>query len=79
VIGGSSVVTSGRGALAIGFLGMFLGGEVSLYVAQTAEASERAARETLALPVYSELTAEQRHFVVGSIRQFFSGKVRGNR
>ncbi len=32
--------------------------------------AEAAARETLALPVYPELTAEQRRFVVGSIRQF---------
>ncbi len=38
-------------------------------------ASERAARETLALPVYPELTDEQRHFVVNSIRQFFSKKL----
>ena len=32
--------------------------------------SEAAARETLALPIYPELTDEQQHFVVGSIRQF---------
>src|SRR6266496_1872108 len=37
-------------------------------------ASERAARETLALPVYPELTDEQRHFVVNTVRQFFSKK-----
>jgi dTDP-4-amino-4,6-dideoxygalactose transaminase len=34
-------------------------------------ASERAARETLALPVYPELTDDQRSFVVSTIRQFF--------
>ena len=32
--------------------------------------SERAARETLALPVYPELTAEQQAYVVDRIRQF---------
>jgi dTDP-4-amino-4,6-dideoxygalactose transaminase len=33
--------------------------------------SERAAEETLALPVHPELTAEQIQAVVGRIRQFF--------
>jgi dTDP-4-amino-4,6-dideoxygalactose transaminase len=32
--------------------------------------AEAAARETIALPIYPELTAEQQGFVVGSIRQF---------
>jgi dTDP-4-amino-4,6-dideoxygalactose transaminase len=34
--------------------------------------SERAARETLALPVYPELSEEQQHYVVETIRAFFS-------
>lgn len=34
--------------------------------------SERAARETLALPVYPELTVEQQQHVVDSIRGFFN-------
>ncbi len=32
--------------------------------------AEAAARETIALPIYPELTADQQHYVVGSIRQF---------
>jgi dTDP-4-amino-4,6-dideoxygalactose transaminase len=34
--------------------------------------AERAARETLALPVYPELTAEQQEYVVDVIRDFYS-------
>jgi dTDP-4-amino-4,6-dideoxygalactose transaminase len=34
--------------------------------------SERAARETLALPVYPELRAEQLQYVVDTIAQFYS-------
>jgi len=34
--------------------------------------SERAARETLALPMYPELTADQQHYVVETLRDFFS-------
>ena len=34
--------------------------------------SERAAAETLALPIYPELTSEQQEYVVGNITKFFS-------
>jgi dTDP-4-amino-4,6-dideoxygalactose transaminase len=33
--------------------------------------SEKAARETLALPIYPQLTAEQQEYVVDSILSFF--------
>ena len=36
--------------------------------------SERAAKETLALPVHPELTEEQTQFVVDSILEFFEGR-----
>lgn len=37
--------------------------------------SERAARETIALPIYAELTAEQREHVAGRIIEFLDGSV----
>ncbi|MCK5380960.1 MAG: DegT/DnrJ/EryC1/StrS family aminotransferase, partial [Candidatus Latescibacteria bacterium] len=37
--------------------------------------SERAARETLALPVYPELTERQQEYVVSRIKAFISGEI----
>ncbi|MBC7911458.1 MAG: DegT/DnrJ/EryC1/StrS family aminotransferase [Pyrinomonadaceae bacterium] len=42
------------------------------YAAGDLPEAERAARETLALPVYPELTAEQQEYVVDVIRGFYS-------
>lgn len=36
--------------------------------------SERAARETLALPIYPELKAAEQRFVVDKIREFYNGR-----
>jgi len=36
--------------------------------------AEQAARETLALPIYTELRPEQQHYVVETIRRFYRGK-----
>ena len=37
--------------------------------------SETAARDTLALPVYPELTTEQQRYVVASIGEFYGNEV----
>ena len=36
--------------------------------------SEKAARETLALPIYPELTGDQQEFLVDAIRKFCDSK-----
>jgi dTDP-4-amino-4,6-dideoxygalactose transaminase len=41
------------------------------YAAGAFPESERAARETLALPIFPELTDAQAEYVVQSIREFF--------
>jgi dTDP-4-amino-4,6-dideoxygalactose transaminase len=41
--------------------------------------AERAALETLALPIYSELTAEQQQAVVGSIAEFVESRAGASR
>ena len=33
--------------------------------------SEKAARETLALPIYPELTITQQDYIVGKIKEFY--------
>lgn len=43
------------------------------YAAGAFPESERAAKETLALPIYPEVTESQARFVVECIREFFSG------
>lgn len=43
------------------------------YAAGAFPESERAAKETLALPIYPELTESQAQFVVACIREFFAG------
>lgn len=41
------------------------------YAPETLPLSERAARESLALPIYPELTAEQAQYVVETVEEFF--------
>jgi dTDP-4-amino-4,6-dideoxygalactose transaminase len=41
--------------------------------------SEAAARETIALPIYPELSDAEQHYVVGSIRQFIAEHARPSR
>jgi dTDP-4-amino-4,6-dideoxygalactose transaminase len=48
------------------------------YVSGDFPNSESAARQTLALPIYPELTEEQQRFVVASIRQFMDSNVHGS-
>jgi dTDP-4-amino-4,6-dideoxygalactose transaminase len=44
------------------------------YSAADLPRSHAASKETLALPIYPELSNEQRHFVVDSIAEFYKGK-----
>ncbi len=41
--------------------------------------SEKAARETLALPIYPELTTEQQDYIVEKIKNFIALECRGAR
>jgi dTDP-4-amino-4,6-dideoxygalactose transaminase len=53
--------------------------ECFTYLGHTAGAfpeSERAAKETLALPIYPELTESQAEYVVESVRGFFDEATR---
>jgi len=36
--------------------------------------AEQAARETLALPIYPELTLEQKEYIVSTIKEYFNNK-----
>ena len=48
------------------------------YVAGSLPESERAARETLALPIFPELTAEEQRLVVDRIGDFFGAQSPAN-
>ncbi len=44
------------------------------YQAGDMPVSEEAAAETLALPIYPELTEEQQKYVVGKIKEFYASR-----